>query len=141
MPFESFILESHSASNSPEQATSTSPPPMINTALFGHLTPTSPSCCSDQNESCDRTASCVLGSAELGPEYPTPPRKKSDANPNALKLDEKKASLYKTELCRSWEDTGACKYGIKCQFAHSENELRIIDRHPKYKTEMCKTFW
>jgi hypothetical protein len=21
------------------------------------------------------------------------------------------------------------------------NELRLIDRHPKYKTEMCKTFW
>ncbi|KAJ1564203.1 hypothetical protein HK096_009142 [Nowakowskiella sp. JEL0078] len=53
----------------------------------------------------------------------------------------KKVNLYKTELCRSWEETGYCRYGSKCQFAHSETELRQIDRHPKYKTEMCKTFW
>ncbi|KAI8816140.1 uncharacterized protein EV422DRAFT_501595, partial [Fimicolochytrium jonesii] len=50
-------------------------------------------------------------------------------------------SLYKTELCRSWEETGTCRYGTKCQFAHSDVELRHVDRHPKYKTEMCKTFW
>jgi len=53
----------------------------------------------------------------------------------------KKANLYKTELCRSFEETGHCRYGSKCQFAHSESELRHVDRHPKYKTEMCKTFW
>ncbi|KAI8916361.1 hypothetical protein EDD86DRAFT_180984, partial [Gorgonomyces haynaldii] len=53
----------------------------------------------------------------------------------------KKLSLYKTELCRSWEETGSCRYGNKCQFAHSQSELRIVDRHPKYKTEMCRTFW
>jgi len=53
----------------------------------------------------------------------------------------KKANLYKTELCRSFEETGQCRYGSKCQFAHSESELRHVDRHPKYKTEMCKTFW
>jgi len=53
----------------------------------------------------------------------------------------KKANLYKTELCRSYEETGTCRYGPKCQFAHSINELRPVDRHPKYKTEMCKTFW
>ena len=54
---------------------------------------------------------------------------------------DKKLSLYKTELCRTWEETGVCRYGPKCQFAHSGTELRTIDRHPKYKTEMCKTFW
>jgi len=53
----------------------------------------------------------------------------------------KKANLYKTELCRSFEETGHCRYGSKCQFAHSVSELRHVDRHPKYKTEMCKTFW
>ncbi|KAJ3162055.1 hypothetical protein HDU86_005753 [Geranomyces michiganensis] len=50
-------------------------------------------------------------------------------------------SLYKTELCRSWEETGTCRYGAKCQFAHSLSELRGVERHPKYKTEMCRTFW
>ncbi|KAI8901772.1 hypothetical protein BC833DRAFT_511299, partial [Globomyces pollinis-pini] len=48
---------------------------------------------------------------------------------------------YKTEMCRSREETGVCPYGPKCQFAHSPSELRVLDRHPKYKTEMCKTFW
>mmetsp|Transcript_5475 Transcript_5475/g.13283 ORF Transcript_5475/g.13283 Transcript_5475/m.13283 type:complete len:538 (-) Transcript_5475:452-2065(-) len=49
-------------------------------------------------------------------------------------------SLYKTELCRSWEETGCCRYGSKCQFAHGRSELRPIARHPKYKTEICRTF-
>merc|ERR1712078_588276 len=49
-------------------------------------------------------------------------------------------SLYKTELCRSWEETGCCRYGNKCQFAHGKSELRPIARHPKYKTEICRTF-
>ncbi|KAG7671022.1 hypothetical protein Ndes2437B_g04666 [Nannochloris sp. 'desiccata'] len=48
--------------------------------------------------------------------------------------------LYKTELCRSWEEFGSCRYGIKCQFAHSREELRPVNRHPKYKTEVCRTF-
>jgi len=49
-------------------------------------------------------------------------------------------SLYKTELCRSYMETGTCRYGLKCQFAHGHNEVRRLPRHPKYKTEICKTF-
>jgi len=48
--------------------------------------------------------------------------------------------LYKTEYCRSWRETGACRYGSKCQFAHGEHELRPVFRHPKYKTEICRNF-
>ena len=48
--------------------------------------------------------------------------------------------LYKTELCRSWIETGACRYGSKCQFAHGQEELRPLPRHPKYKTKVCKNF-
>jgi len=47
---------------------------------------------------------------------------------------------YKTELCKSFNETGACRYGSKCQFAHGKQEVRSILRHPKYKTETCKTF-
>lgn len=47
---------------------------------------------------------------------------------------------YKTELCRSYQENGTCKYGDKCQFAHGEHELRIVSRHPKFKTELCRTF-
>lgn len=48
---------------------------------------------------------------------------------------------YKTELCRGFQETGSCKYGSKCQFAHGEAELRGLHRHPKYKTEPCRTFY
>ncbi|KAL4656155.1 Zinc finger protein 36, C3H type-like 2-like [Arapaima gigas] len=50
------------------------------------------------------------------------------------------SSRYKTELCRPFEENGACKYGEKCQFAHGVRELRSLSRHPKYKTELCRTF-
>ncbi|GIL99267.1 hypothetical protein Vretimale_4428, partial [Volvox reticuliferus] len=49
-------------------------------------------------------------------------------------------TLYKTEMCRSWSETGSCRYGSKCQFAHGPEELRPVVRHPKYKTENCRTF-
>lgn len=45
-------------------------------------------------------------------------------------------NLYKTELCNSWIERGVCRYGSKCQFAHGEQELRPVTRHPKYKTEV-----
>lgn len=72
-----------------------------------------------------------------------PKEKRGSPNAPSLSFPEssKKMSLYKTELCRSWEESGACRYGTKCQFAHSTQEVRNLDRHPKYKTEMCKTFW
>jgi tristetraprolin len=47
---------------------------------------------------------------------------------------------YKTELCRPFTETGKCKYGDKCQFSHGMKELRNLMRHPKYKTEYCRTF-
>ncbi|TNN32984.1 Zinc finger protein 36, C3H1 type-like 1 [Liparis tanakae] len=50
------------------------------------------------------------------------------------------SSRYKTELCRSFTESGLCKYGGKCQFAHGLDELRDLNRHPKYKTEPCRTF-
>lgn len=43
---------------------------------------------------------------------------------------------YKTELCKSYTETGNCRYGAKCQFAHGKEEIRPILRHPKYKTEV-----
>uniref|UniRef100_A0A8C5DU10 mRNA decay activator protein ZFP36 n=1 Tax=Gouania willdenowi TaxID=441366 RepID=A0A8C5DU10_GOUWI len=50
------------------------------------------------------------------------------------------STRYKTELCRTFEENGTCKYGTKCQFAHGVEELRGLSRHPKYKTEPCRTF-
>ncbi|XP_050213265.1 uncharacterized protein LOC126664765 [Mercurialis annua] len=31
---------------------------------------------------------------------------------------------FKSELCRSWENFGHCRYGSKCQFAHGQEEVR-----------------
>ena len=79
----------------------------------------------------------------------------SQSGPSA---NNRKLGLYKTELCRSWEEKGTCRYGTKCQFAHGEEELRKVARHPKvrssflnwvstyvlnryidqYKTEICR---
>ncbi|XP_072315602.1 mRNA decay activator protein ZFP36L1 [Eucyclogobius newberryi] len=58
----------------------------------------------------------------------------------ALPLSPVLSPRYKTELCRTFQECGACKYGAKCQFAHSAKELRGLRRHPKYKTEPCRTF-
>jgi len=63
------------------------------------------------------------------------------------------SSRYKTELCRSFMestssgdnsrgvDVGYCRYKDKCQFAHGMKELRSVQRHPKYKTEPCKSYY
>nr|XP_033812680.1 mRNA decay activator protein ZFP36-like [Geotrypetes seraphini] len=51
------------------------------------------------------------------------------------------STRYKTELCRTYTETGKCKYGSKCQFAHGSQELRTLSRHPKYKTELCHKFY
>jgi hypothetical protein len=37
-------------------------------------------------------------------------------------------------------ETGFCRYGGKCQFAHGTEELRQVKRHPKYKTRYCRNF-
>lgn len=56
---------------------------------------------------------------------------------NEKKLDPK----YKTEMCKSWADTGFCVYGNKCRFAHGRKEL--FEKHlggMKYKQKACNSF-
>ena len=62
-------------------------------------------------------------------------RTESQRSPKSLNQ-----TRYKTEICRSFEESGQCKYGEKCQFAHGQDEIRQTNRHPKYKTQMCRTF-
>lgn len=64
----------------------------------------------------------------------------SPNTPNLNGID-KKITLYKTEMCRTLQETGHCRYSAKCQFAHSPSELRPVPRHPRYKTELCATYW
>lgn len=64
----------------------------------------------------------------------------SPSSPTSSASTLSSSSRYKTELCRSFTESGLCKYGGKCQFAHGPDELRDLNRHPKYKTELCRTF-
>ncbi|CAI9786207.1 unnamed protein product [Fraxinus pennsylvanica] len=42
---------------------------------------------------------------------------------------------YRTEMCPFWEDSGICRFGSKCQFAHGKEELRPIHFSGKNKFE------
>ncbi|CUM67011.1 uncharacterized protein PRCAT00004699001 [Priceomyces carsonii] len=46
-------------------------------------------------------------------------------------------NLYKTELCASYTKLGVCPYGGKCQFAHGDEELKKVDRPPKWRSKPC----
>uniref|UniRef100_A0A6J0T280 mRNA decay activator protein ZFP36 n=1 Tax=Pogona vitticeps TaxID=103695 RepID=A0A6J0T280_9SAUR len=81
----------------------------------------------------DRSVSLIEGKA-LPPPPGFPPLRLPPLSPAP-------SSRYKTELCRTYSETGRCKYGSKCQFAHGPSELRSISRHPKYKTELCHKFY
>ncbi|XP_029373374.1 mRNA decay activator protein ZFP36 isoform X2 [Echeneis naucrates] len=70
-----------------------------------------------------------------------PPPGFPPSSPFPSQLPPVSSNRYKTELCRGFQETGSCKYGSKCQFAHGEAELRGMHRHPKYKTEPCRTFY
>lgn len=73
---------------------------------------------------------------------PVAPVDPSVEDPTKVAIEDELAhqNRYKTELCKSFTETGSCRYGAKCQFAHGKEEIRPILRHPKYKTEICKTF-
>lgn len=58
-------------------------------------------------------------------ERPVVPKKPRKLPPVA------KSNLYKTKMCKNFMDTGSCKYGRVCQFAHSKAELR------KYSYSVC----
>lgn len=72
---------------------------------------------------------------------PPPPPGFAPLRPPASPPPPAPSSRYKTELCRTFRETGRCKYGAKCQFAHGPGELRALARHPKYKTELCHKFY
>ena len=54
--------------------------------------------------------------------------------------EKRKDPKYKTELCKSWEETGFCVYGNRCRFAHGLNELNAKEQKNNYKTKQCKSF-
>ncbi|KAF7242241.1 mRNA decay activator protein ZFP36 [Varanus komodoensis] len=82
----------------------------------------------------DRSISLIEGRALPAPPPGFPPLRHAAQAPAP-------SSRYKTELCHSFSESGKCRYGAKCQFAHGASELRTVSRHPKYKTELCQKFY
>jgi hypothetical protein len=49
---------------------------------------------------------------------------------------------YKTEMCKSWSESGFCAYGNKCRFAHGKSELfEKIVACKNYKQKDCMSFF
>merc|ERR1719422_770017 len=88
----------------------------------------------DSLSSLDRD--CSVGSGR--PHYDRSQSQTSSRSPVSPPVQN--ASRYKTEMCRPFQESGSCKYGEKCQFAHGAHELRTVSRHPKYKTDLCRTY-
>ena len=59
---------------------------------------------------------------------------------NFIESEKKKDPKYKTELCKTFSETGKCPYGFKCRFAHGKEELLSKIINSNYKKKDCKTF-
>jgi len=65
-------------------------------------------------------------------------KKKQNKNRELLEWHKRHPSCnpnYKKVLCSSWSQTGMCKYGDKCAFAHGRNELSWYDGTPSNKCD------
>jgi hypothetical protein len=74
-------------------------------------------CCALQAPSLPFALSCTLAQIFL-----------IHALPLALQIDRPAVQIadsnIKTRMCISWKNTGTCKFGGRCHFAHGEEELR-----------------
>lgn len=118
-----LVLQLDTQQQSPAPAAPVTPTPALPSALPSTLPPA--------HRKLDRSHSEPANAASVC---------KSAAAAAAAAAANINTSRYKTELCRPYEESGSCKYGDKCQFAHGAHELRTLVRHPKYKTELCRTY-
>ena len=51
------------------------------------------------------------------------------------------AEKYKTELCKSFSETGKCRYFSKCRFAHGKEDLSKKQITKNYKQKKCESFF
>ena len=69
-------------------------------------------------------------------------RSASDLLSSSSSSDSSGKILYKTDLCRSWEDSGSCRYTSKGQIAPGKEKPRPTRFPVKNKSEalMCKSY-
>ncbi len=41
-----------------------------------------------------------------------------------MNIGDERPYNFKTSLCKHWQDTGSCPFGVKCHFAHGSNEMK-----------------
>eukprot|EP01025_Chloroclados_australasicus_P015556 TRINITY_DN1747_c1_g1_i1.p2 TRINITY_DN1747_c1_g1~~TRINITY_DN1747_c1_g1_i1.p2 ORF type:complete len:387 (-),score=45.60 TRINITY_DN1747_c1_g1_i1:3883-5043(-) len=66
--------------------------------------------------------------------------KSAKSNGSVKFRSKREKKLYKTEMCLLWSEKGHCEFGDACKYAHNEEELVQIKRHPKFKSELCRHF-
>lgn len=59
--------------------------------------------------------------------------------------------MYKREMCKNWSESGFCRYGTKCQYAHGVEEMSEAHQaflneqkqglNDKYKSQNCRQFY
>ena len=47
----------------------------------------------------------------------------SDSDKTTSAASQPVMKRLKYEMCKNWREKGECKYGVKCLFAHGEDEL------------------
>ena len=58
-----------------------------------------------------------------------------------IKKEQALDSKYKTELCKKFEETHTCPYGVRCRFAHGKEELIENIINSNYKRKKCRRFF
>lgn len=133
------LLRQPSSSPSSTRCVDSEQAAYIDTAITRHLSPTTWS----PSTTPDNSLSALILLLENFQELKSPTVLHPDVDASVRPASEATSpgfDLYKTELCRAFEERGQCRYGDKCQFAHGSRDVRSVDRHPKYKTELCRTY-
>jgi hypothetical protein len=48
---------------------------------------------------------------------------------------------FRTEMCKTYELYGTCKFGDRCSFAHTRTNMMVKTQvSTNYKTKLCKKF-
>jgi hypothetical protein len=98
------------------------------------------------NDSFDTNTSTING-IRYSPSYINENKAKAKLKKDALEFvdyhkEYQSDPKYKTEMCKSWSESGFCAYGNKCRFAHGKDELfgKIVSCK-KYKQKDCMSFF
>lgn len=117
---------SSSSSHSALKCTSLPAPPIL-ALKASQITPPSPSlpCFTACSTQIQHGVRCCRGEVGWG---------------QVTSLDTPDPTKFKTELCRSFQVHGYCRYGTRCNYAHGLHQLRGATHHGKYKTRNCKSY-